>query len=572
MTLEIESKEDLALLERAFQLEHGKHAKPQAERKPREEIGEYKKGSIERLLNREALIAEKSKRDLRTFIQEGWHVIEPSRPFIGNWHIDAICDHIKALRAGQIDRLLINVPPRTSKSIVCSVMFPAWVWAIDPWARFIYSSYGQSLSRDLAVKFRAVIDSRWYRTNFGQDFHLTTNTIGLVSNSKSGYRLILVPKSSTGRGGDYVVSDDPNKTNDAYSEADREGVNQRWEGSLSSRVEDPLTGRFLVVQQRVHDNDLSGHLLKKGGWTHLMLPMEYVPTRKCQVYIDNKLFFEDPRTEELELLDKNRYNQEWIDKEKGTNVSGKNPELSREKGKFVWSGQFQQDPAPADGAILKASWFAASYYKERPEDLKHRCHKLIQSWDMAFRDNDDSSYVVCQVWGKIEANMYLIHETRARMSFVDTLRAFHRINQEFPTCQEKLVEARANGDAIISMLKGKIPGLIPIEPGNESKIDRAEAISWLVEAGNVRLPDPELYPWVEAVIHELVRFPVGDADDRVDALTQAVKRLAVFSILDGAASPTGVSDGRLSWGARDWSVQGGSGYAHGSPFVRKWGY
>ena len=209
-----------------------------------------------------------------------WRVIEPGMPFIDNWHIEAICLHLQAVVDGLIRNLLINMPPRCMKSILVSVLFPAWVWIRHPEKRFLYSSYSQTLATDHSVATRRVIESDWYQEKWSRRFVLAgdANLKTRFENTRRGYRFSTsVGGSATGMGGDFIVADDPHNVKEAESDAIRAATIDWWDKVMSTRLNNPKTGARIIVMQRVHEADLSGHVLKKGGWDHLCLPMEYEP-------------------------------------------------------------------------------------------------------------------------------------------------------------------------------------------------------------------------------------------------------------------------------------------------------
>lgn len=244
--------------------------------------------AIERVPTVADIATERARRSLRAFVRQAWHVVEPATPFVASWHIDAICDHLQYVRdvvTGRVVRqkpgsynLLINMPPRMMKSLTVSVFFPAWCWIEDSWLRFIYSSYSQNLATEHSVATRLVIESPWYQERWGDRFALAgdQNLKTRFANDRRGYRIATsVEGMGTGVGGHIVVADDPHNVKQAESEAIREGVLVWWDRTMSTRFNDPKRGARIVVMQRVHERDLSGHVLAQGGYDHLCLPMEY---------------------------------------------------------------------------------------------------------------------------------------------------------------------------------------------------------------------------------------------------------------------------------------------------------
>ncbi|MBI3696539.1 MAG: hypothetical protein HY238_17075 [Acidobacteria bacterium] len=321
--------------------------------------------SFKALLARPSLPAEiaqeLAKRRLLEFVLQAWPVIEPATDFIPGWHLDAICDHLEAVSNGHLRNLLINIPPRHMKSLAVAVFWPAWEWIRWPERRWLFSSYALSLSIRDSVKCRRLIQSAWYRSRWGDRFQLTgdQNAKERFENNKTGYRLATsVGGAATGEGGDRVIVDDPHNVKEAESDTVRQGVIDWWDQVMSTRLNDPKTGAKVIIMQRIHEGDLSGHVLEQGGYEHLCLPAEY-EGNKCSTSIG----WSDPRQEHGELLWSARFGRQEIE------------ELQHSMGSYAAAGQLQQRPAPAEGGILKRHWW--KFYRERPGKFS----EVLQSWD-----------------------------------------------------------------------------------------------------------------------------------------------------------------------------------------------
>src|ERR1700674_2852202 len=243
---------------------------------------------------------ELAERHLCDFVRLAWPVVERSTPCMDGWHIDAITDHLEAITRGDIRNLLINVPPRHMKSLLVSVLWPCWEWLRCPQRRWLFSSYAASLSIRDSVKCRRLIESPWYQMNWGDRFSLTgdQNAKARFENDRTGYRLATsVGGAATGEGGDRIVCDDPHNVQEAESDAIRKSTLDWFDVVMSTRVNDPRSTAKVVVMQRCHQRDLSGHLLAQGGWEHLRLPAEFEEP-KCATSIS----WIDPRTQPGELL------------------------------------------------------------------------------------------------------------------------------------------------------------------------------------------------------------------------------------------------------------------------------
>lgn len=474
--------------------------------------------------------AEKARRHLRDFVRLAWPVLEPETPLVWSWHVEAICDHLEAVSEGQIKRLLINVPPGHAKSLLVGVFWPAWQWLRKPSWRALFSSYKAELAIRDSVRCRTVITSPWYFEAFRPDWQLSgdQNVKSYFQNSATGVRQSIgVGGGATGFRGDAVVVDDPLKADEFPSPDELEKVISWWDFQMSSRLNDMSKGARVVIMQRLHERDLSGYLLERGGYEHLCLPSEYDPSRSCSTVIG----FRDPRTERGELLFPARFSAEVI------------AEAKRDLGPYGYSGQHDQSPTPAGGSIVREEWLRYWYprdatppspvvvmtqdgAREIPQaPLPKHLEVQIQSWDLAFKGSVSSDFVAGHVWGRTGANCYLLDRIHDRLDFPATLCAIRDLSARNPLALEKLVEDKANGPALIATLRDEVQGLIPVQPDG-GKEARLHSVAPLFASGNVWLPHPSVAPWVSEVVAELVRFPRAPHDDDVDAATQALSRLS----------------------------------------------
>lgn len=454
----------------------------------------------------------------RVFVEEAWPTVVPGEPFMPNWHIDAICEHLQALAEGRFDSLLINMPPRHGKSILCCVMYPAWLWLQDPANRMIYASYSQTFAMRDSRETHRLIASAWYQRNWAARFALAGDADAQVrfENTLKGFRIATSPGGlGTGEGGDLIVVDDPHKADEVSSEVQRQSVIDWWNVTMQTR-----TGRFgrtkrLVVMQRLHEADLSGDILNRGGYVHLCLPQEYESNHP---YIKRSWsgWSGDPRREEGELLWPTRFPAERIEAEQ------KPPRLSS----VVYAGQYQQRPSPAEGGMFLRKWF--KFYTSLPDEAPAgACH----SWDFTFKDQEDNDFVAGTVWkryGKTRDNsrFYLMpYRVHDRMGFSASKMAVQTLRAKYQDVAAVVVESAANGPAILDDLKSKITTLVAWPPKGrkqDSKEARAAVMQPYAEAGAIFLPDPSIAPWIEEWIYELIVFPNGQNDDYVDSASQAV--------------------------------------------------
>ena len=483
------------------------------------------------------LEAERCRRSLRSFIAAAWPLVEPATTFVPNWHIDAIAEHLEAAARGEIRRLIINIPPRHMKSLSVSVFWPAWVWLAHPERRFLYASYAERLSLAHAVICRRLITSRGLRAApAGEQRRATVlerlgyrglvqhleggeawglcgdqNMARRFENTRTGFRLATsVGGSVTGEGGDFIVLDDPHKPDEVASEARRQRVLDWHDSTWTTRLNDAERGVQVLIMQRLHEVDLTGHLLERGDVHHLCLSAEFEPSHPF-------CWPEDPRTEPGEVLWP-KWGERWL------------AEKQVELGSYGFAGQYQQRPSPAEGGIFKRAWWR--YYNQAPE-----ARTLVASWDMTFKDSDGSDFVVGQLWSGDGAEKHLLAQIRARLDFpatVEAVRALHAYAKgRWPTrALSTLVEDKANGSAVIATLKREMPGLIAVQPEG-GKEARAHAVSPEVEASNIYLPSGQIpapagyeQTPTELFVEECAAFPNAAHDDQVDAMTQALLRLS----------------------------------------------
>lgn len=493
------------------------------------------------LPSRDELTAERCRRRLSTFVREAWPIVEPATPFVHGWHIDVLAEHLQAVSQGEIRRLIVNIPPRTMKSLTTAVFWPCWEWLDHAHIRWLFASYAADLSTRDSVKCRRLIESRGGKTDgtllervgyqgllrllHDEPWELTgdQNAKTKYETTLTGMRLATsVGGVATGEGGDRIVIDDPLNAKQARSETERIAANRWWDETMTTRFNN-ADAAAVIVMQRLHEDDLTGHLIEQGGWHHLCLPAEYEPKHPF-VYPSRVTLPSgrelpgDPRTDEGELLEPVRLSKTRL------------TELARGLGSVGYAGQMLQRPAPAEGGMLKRHW-----WKRYSDAGLPRLDRVIASWDMRFSDSQSaaSSYVVGQAWGVAGARRYLLGQIRARLSFTESVAAVKALNAWERRISAKLVEDKANGQAVVDTLKLKVPGLIEVSPEG-GKEARAAAVSPYIEAGDVWLPDSDYIPCpdgyeptaVSEFIDEAAQFPNGSHDDQVDATSQALNWLA----------------------------------------------
>lgn len=479
--------------------------------------------------------AELARRNLADFVRQAWAFVEPE-PLIWNWHLDAICLHLEAVTRGEIRKLLINVPPGHAKSLVVAVLWPAWIWTQRPEWRSLFASYAAELSTRDSVRCRQVIESEWYQLNFarpaGWGLRDDQNTKHNFHTTRGGFRYATsVGGGGTGHRGDLVAIDDPLNASDAHSKAARDEA-IRWLGqTMSSRLNDMQTGRMVMIMQRLHEDDPSGFVLAGGGWEHLCLPSEFEPERRSVTHAvrsgERAEFYRDPRERPGELLFPAKFPQQVLDEAKGPNALGS----------YGFAGQHQQRPAPPKGGMFKVgNWRFWKPDGTAPDCVAQRplgCYEgparplpvldeLILSLDANFKKKDDADPISLGIIGKSGADRFLLYRVHGPLGFTRTVEVMREACRLFPEASRKLIEAKANGDAIIETLQSEIGGIIAVDPEG-GKEARAWPIQPLHEGGNCYLPDGA--PWLDEFIAEFAAFPKGRHDDDVDMWSQGLLAL-----------------------------------------------
>jgi predicted phage terminase large subunit-like protein len=479
-------------------------------------------------------LAEKCRASLFEFSVAAWHVLEPSTPFILNWHVRVVCDALQAVledwdavRSGRLAKarmqnLLINIPPGTAKSRLVCVMAPCWFWLRRPdWRAIFFSGNPRITSRDSTYR-RDLIESDWYKQTFHPTWALKQDqNAKLQFNNTAGGSLsaLTAGQKIIGDRADALFVDDPNDASEVDSDDVRTDINEIWwDQGAANRLNDLQVSVRVGIMQRLHEADWSGHVLSErlnDGtpiWWHICIQQEYDPDSKCpcgRPLCQTPLGKLDPRTVKGELMFPARFPRSVLDQE-----------YARLKA-FGYAGQHQQRPFAKGGGQLQRGWFR--HYLEDPEKVAAQCETLVQSWDMSFKKTKTSDYVVGQVWGLKGARRYLLDQVCKQMDLPDTVKAVRTMTKRWPQAVAKYIEDKANGPGVIASLQAEIEGMIPVNPAG-GKEARAAAVAPLIEAGNVYLPSPAQCPWVEGLLSECEAFPNGLHDDQVDAMTQALTK------------------------------------------------
>lgn len=460
-----------------------------------------------------------SEASLVDYMRLAWPIIEPGRSFVPNWHIDCIADHLMAVSRGHITRLLIGVPPGGMKSLTTDAFWPSHEWGPQnrPQLRYVSASYNADLTVRDNRRTRTLITSPWYQALWGDRFQLVgdQNAKTRFDNDHMGFKIATsVGGLGTGERGDRFIIDDPHNIKDGESNAKRNETLLWFSEVVPTRLNDPSLSAIIVIMQRVHEADVAGLILERDlGYVHVCLPMEFEPARKCFVEVTG---WEDPRTEENELLWPDRMTREVVERDK------------KALGSYAVAAQFQQRPAPRGGGMFLRVWwqFFETGHRNRPMDVTENPAKprpasfdmTLISVDAAFKSTASGSRVGMVVIGVVGPYRYVLDNRTRPMTFSETVSEILSLLQTYPQCNRVLIEDKANGPAIIDTLCAKVSGVIPVNPQG-GKEARANAMQASVESGHWLLPEGA--PWLDDFITEFGTFPAAAKNDQVDATTQA---------------------------------------------------
>ena len=439
------------------------------------------------------------RNDLTAFTHRCFQTVVPGQVFLSNWHIEAITHELERVRNGETRRLIITIPPRNLKSICASVAFPAFALGHDPSLRIVCVSYSQDLAAKHARDFRTILEMPWYRGLFPQtriDPH--KNTESEIQTTAQGYRLSTsVSGTLTGRGGNLILIDDPMKPSERMSEVRRAAVSEWYDSTLTSRLDNKNKDAIVLIMQRIHVDDLVGHVLENGEkWTHLNLPA--IAEEDEEIHLgDGRIY----RRKAGELLHPDRESNEVLG------------ELKAAMGSQAFSAQYQQAPVPAGGALIKGDWFRT--YVQPP--VRASGERIIQSWDTATKAGTKNDYSACTTWLMRGRDYYLLDVQRLRLEY-PVLRRTILSHAATHKATAVLIEDAGTGTPLVQDFRreGKLRP-IPIRPDRD-KIVRLEGQSAVIEAGHVLLPDQA--PWLGDFRSEILSFPYGRYDDQVDSMSQ----------------------------------------------------
>lgn len=503
---------------------------------------------------------EQCEAQLLTFLEKSWPHVDNSE-FQSCWAIEAMCDHLEAVTFGHIKRLLINVPPRCGKTTLCSIVHPAWTWArreksylSGAQVKFLCASYSHTLSLDASNKSRRLLTSSWYQRLWPNQiaFQADQNAKHNYENTAGGARVATsVGGGLIGLGGDALIGDDLNNTEDVESEAERETVKQFWQEFHSTRLNNPNESAIIVIQQRLHHNDVSGLILESNeDWVHLCIPMRYDTSRSYVTvalpqYEDGEPY-DDPREEEGELMWPERFDEAAVAR------------LETSLGPYLAAGRLQQLPVPKGGGIIQDVWWqnwtaeAASYgleWSTKAQGLKEfpQMELVVGSVDTAYGEKEENNYSAMSVWGiwldrgknrramlmyawakrlPLHGRSVVIMPDEPKEVFLARKqKAFGLVELIADTCkryhiQRLLIENKTRGHDIaneLHRLYARDNWGVEMTNPQKDKVARTHSVVPLFTDNAVWAPNTQ---WAQNVIDQCSQFPKASNDDLHDTVTQ----------------------------------------------------
>lgn len=494
----------------------------------------------EAVRNADAIRAKQACRGgLLEFVRYFWPVLEPQTPFVDGWPLRAICDHLEAVTFGEINRLLMNVPPGFMKSLLTDVFWPAWEAGPMnmPHLRYVAFSYSASLTERDNRRFRDLIRSPEYQLLWGSRFKLEKQGETLVTNDKTGWKLATsVGGVGTGERGDRVLLDDPHNIKEAESDQVR-GETVRWfQEAMENRLNDIKKSAIVVIMQRVHELDVSGAILKAGGYVHLCIPFEFEPARKCKTPIG----WQDPRTEDGQNA--------WPDRFPDDSM------LAFKRRAYMWAGQYQQRPEPRGGGIFKRHWWknwndeTCVKFGVKPGHLPSFSY-MLGVLDTAYTEKDENDPSAMTVWGVFPdatgaPNVMLVHSWEEWLEFNPLVEKTAKVAKDMKM-DRLLIEAKASGISVAQELERRFGGrgfaIEAVDPAKGDKIARAYAQTYAFEEGLVWAPGYPDGRWRKAserVIDQMATFPRSTHKDLTDTATMALWYLRARGLILRAEEKT----------------------------------
>lgn len=446
-----------------------------------------------------AVVDEICRRDFFAFAIRAFPVLEPGKLYMAP-HIAIICFLLMKIFKGDVRRALVCIPPRYLKTYLISIAYPAWLLGKDPKTRIICASYGTDLAERFSSDCLKLMKSPWYKRVF-PNTHLDPKQQNKteVGTTVGGYRFATSTGATlTGRGADIIIIDDPLKASEGHSPTARAKCTEWFKSTIHTRFNDPKNGRLIVVAQRLHQDDLPGHIMQTGGWEELILPAIQPVTKVFDIVEDGlKVRFKAGR-----VLQPSRHDEDDLE------------QLKKEMGEFDFEAQFNQNPLPPGGAVIKEEWVRRYDKPPKPSQVI----AVVQSWDTAYQGDEDQSWSVCTTWAICPDGFYLIDVWRDRPILSTLYKKVYELKAKLKA-KMVIIEKKASGISLIEeiRIKDQQRWLDYLSP-SKGKVERTEQQSLKFEQGKVWLPTDA--PWLSAYEAELFSFPHHSFDDQVDSTTQ----------------------------------------------------
>ncbi len=450
--------------------------------------------------------------DFAAFVQRSHAEIKATEPFSFNWHIDVLAEKFEDVRLGRIKRLIVNLPPRHLKSVIGSVAFPAFLLGHKPTTEVLCVSYGQDLADDFSRSCLALMRSQFYQAIFSTRLAPDRQAVDEFKTSAGGCRRSSsVLGSLTGRGADIIIIDDPIKASDSQSDARRTMVNEEFYNTIYSRLNNKETGGIIIIMQRLHTDDLVAYVQEREAWEIVSFP---AIAERDEVY-NVRTPYGNRRIVRL--------NGEALHPARESRTTF---EEIRSRDAYVFAAQYQQDPQPPAGVIVKREWLHRFDLSNPPKfDIK------IQSWDTANKATELSDFSVCTTWGVKDKRLYLLDVVRVRIEFPELKRKVREL-ANLHRAETVLVEDNASGTQLIQQLRAENFSIVqPVSTSGDDKIMRLRAQTAKIESGFVLFP--ESAPWLDTLLLELTSFPNSKYDDQVDSIVHALAWLTGHATVPG---------------------------------------
>ena len=512
---------------------------------------------VDRAGTLKAIEKRKCEVSLAEFVKAAWHIIEPGQPYIHGFHIDFICAHLEAITDGEMNddgtyynRLLVNVPPGTMKSLLIGVFWPAWEWGPRnmPHMRYVCASHSLDLAIRDSLRMRRLVTSEWYQMHWGDRVKITgdQNAKAKFETTATGFRQACAFTGITGYRGDRVIVDDPHSVDDANSDAKRKTATDLFKEAVTSRLNNPDRSAIVVVMQRLHEADVSGIILDNDmGYDHIMLPMRYDPNRRCVT----NLGYADPREIDGELLFPDRFPEHVVDRDEAA------------MGPYATAGQYAQSPEPRGGGIIKDAWWKPWDKREYPG-----IEYIVAALDTAYTEKSENDPSALTIWGVFSASgeqastrmvdrygrpiesatavqsealgatakVMLMYAWQDHLEIGDLVVKVEEICTRMKV-DLLLIENKAAGHSVAQELRRVFNharfGVQMYDPKTLDKVARLYSIQHIFSEGMVYAPNKD---WAEMVIRQTASFPRGAHDDLVDTVSMGLKHLRDVGMLTRA--------------------------------------